>query len=227
MSCQVCWNLRKLLIEFWDKLSLNFEVCNVCGHKWAVSMRHHINWYNLQHHQIVSCWLLKCVSVFCARTCSIFISYHSRVNTLCVATSGKESCVSKASRLVFNHIIVYTTGQVAMFASNLWSCPVPKEGICCRADSSDALVPTQPASAGRLLSDELEAVPGEGHTSLPNSHRDGSVVRADLLQRYALTGPLCLPQWTLPSRSLVPHLPHCFVCNDTPSSYESWDHPSS
>jgi len=66
--------------------------------------------------------------------------------------------------------------------------------MCCRVHSSDALMPTQPASAGRLLSDELEAVPGEGHSTLPNSRRDGSVVQADLLQRYAVTQPLCLPQ---------------------------------
>ncbi|KAL0055110.1 hypothetical protein WJX82_007119 [Trebouxia sp. C0006] len=55
-----------------------------------------------------------------------------------------------------------------------------------RVHSSDALMPTQPASAGRLLSDELEAVPGEGHCTLPNSRRDGSVVQADLLQRTGM-----------------------------------------
>jgi len=97
--------------------------------------------------------------------------------------------VSKASRSVYYN--VYTIAQVAMFASKLSERLVSKEGMCCRLHSSDALVPTQPASARRLLSDELEAVPGEEHTKLPNSHRDGSLLQADLLQRYALTGPLC------------------------------------
>jgi len=37
-------------------------------------------------------------------------------------------------------------------------------------------------------------VPTQSAIHLPSCGRDGSVVQADLLQRYALTGPLCLPQ---------------------------------
>jgi len=36
-------------------------------------------------------------------------------------------------------------------------------------------------------------VPTQSAVHLPSCGRDGSVVQADLLQRYALTGPLCLP----------------------------------
>ena len=99
--------------------------------------------------------------------------------------TGVESSVHSRSscNVCFNSVIAYGL----------------KEGMCCRADSSDAHVPTQPASARHLLSDELEAVCGEGHKGegydgLPNSHGDASVVQADLLQRYAVTQPLCLPQ---------------------------------
>ena len=35
-------------------------------------------------------------------------------------------------------------------------------------------------------------VPTKSAVHLPSCGRDGSVVQADLLQRYALTGPLCL-----------------------------------
>ena len=40
--------------------------------------------------------------------------------------------------------------------------------ICCRADSCDGPVPAQPASAGPLLSDEVETVDGPGHSQVPS-----------------------------------------------------------
>jgi len=44
------------------------------------------------------------------------------------------------------------------------------------------------------LPDAEAHIAGDGSLDLPNSHRDGSVGQADLLQRYAVTQPLCLPQ---------------------------------
>ncbi|DBA88084.1 TPA: hypothetical protein ACH3X2_005084 [Trebouxia sp. C0005] len=61
-------------------------------------------------------------------------------------------------------------------------------GPLCRADSSDAPVPTQPASAVPLLSDQSETVHGKGHNGLPNSHGGASMVQADLLQGSGMIG---------------------------------------
>ncbi len=83
---------------------------------------------------------------------------------MCVITLGDEQSARKTDAAVAWKLHSSLSCNTCLISP---SRTVSQAELCCRADSSDGPVPAQPASAGPLLSDEVETVDGQGHSQVP------------------------------------------------------------
>ena len=84
---------------------------------------------------------------------------------MCVIALGDEQSAQKDAAAVAWKLLSSLDCNTCLISP---SRTVSKAELCCRADSCDAPVPAQSASAGLLLSDELETVDGQGHSEVPS-----------------------------------------------------------